>query len=106
MSTYLIGFETKKGEFTNDKTGELIAYNNRTLKCVTNDGNNANNFGFSGFKVKMKMPDIAGSLGVSENDGSVDSSLKNLFNKEIQLIYAPINDEMTVVGFRPVFKKS
>lgn len=106
MSTYLVGFERKKGEFVNDKTGELVNYDNRVLKFITDDGNNENNFGFSGFKVKMKMVDVARSLGVSENGNAVDTSLKNLFNNEIVLIYAPVNDEMTIVGFRPILKKS
>lgn len=106
MSTYLIGFERSKGEFPNDKTGELISYDNRLLKCVTDDGNNENNFGFSGFEVKMKMSDVANSLGVSENGNAVDTSLKNLSCKEIEIIYAPRKNVMTVVGFRPVLKKS
>lgn len=106
MSTYLIGVGLRKGEFTNEKTGELINYDNRLLRCVTDDGKDSNNLGFTGFEIKMKMTDIAHSLGVSENDSAVDTSLKNLFNKEIQLIYAPLNNVMTVVGFRPVLKRS
>lgn len=106
MSTYLVGFERKKGEFPNEKTGEIINYDNRLLKCITDDGANKDNFGFSGFEVKMKMVDVANSLGVSENGDSVDTSLKNLFRKEIEFIYAPRNNAMTVVGFRPVLKKS
>lgn len=54
----------------------------------------------------MKMAEVARSLGVSENGNAVDTSLKNLFNNEIVLIYAPVNDEMTIVGFRPILKKS
>ena len=106
MSTYLVGFGRRKGEFANDKTGELISYDNRLLRCVTDDGKDKDNFGFMGFEVKMKMADVADSLGVSENGQSVDSSLNNLCRKEIELIYAPRNNVMTVVGFRPVLKKS
>ena len=106
MSTYLVGFERRIGEFPNDKTGELISYDNRLLRCVTNDGQNKDIFGFSAFEVKMKMSDIADSLGVSANGEAVDTSLKNLFRKEIEIVYAPRNNVMTVVGFRPVFTKS
>lgn len=105
MSTYLVGVEPKKGEFANDKTGELISYNNRLLNCVTDDGQNADNFGFSVFQVKLKMAEVAFSLGVPERDDSVDSALKNLCKKEIEFINAPKNGTLTVVGFRPVFKK-
>lgn len=105
MSTYLVGFETKKGDFTNDKTGESIAYNNRLLNCVTDDGQNANSFGFSCFQVKLKLAEVANSFGVPERDDAVDSALKNVFKKEIEFINAPKNGALAVVGFRPVFKK-
>ena len=106
MSTYLVGFDTKKGEFTNDKTGESIAYSNRSLNCVTDDGQNANSFGYSCFQVKkIKMSEIAFSLGVPERDDAVDTALKNLLKKEIELINAPKNGTLTIVGLRPVFKK-
>ena len=106
MSTYLVGFEVKKGTFTNDKTGELICYDNRLLRCVTDDGNNNDNFGFSGFEIKMKMSDIAESLGISAIDDTVNTSLKNLFRKRIDIVYAPRNNVMTVVAIRPVLSKS
>lgn len=105
MSTYLVGFETKKGEFSNDKTGELINYNNRLLNCVTDDLQNAESFGFSCFQVKLKMAEIAFSLGVPERDDAVDTAIKNLFKKEIEFINSPKNGVLSVVGFRPVFKK-
>lgn len=105
MSTYLVGYETKKGSFANDKTGELIAYNNRLLNFVTDDGQTAGNFGFSGFQVKFKLAEVADSLGVPERDESVDTALKSVCKKEIELINAPKNGTLTVVGFRPVFKK-
>lgn len=105
MSTYLVGFDIKKGDFVNDKTGELIAYNNRVLKCVSDDGQNATSFGFSGFDVKLKMPEVALSLGVPERDDAVDTALKNINKKEIEFINAPKNGTLSVVGFRPVFNK-
>lgn len=105
MSTYLIGFEIKQGEFPNEKTGEIVPYNNRILKCVTDDGQNGTNFGFSGFEVKLKMSDVAFSLGVPERDESVDTALKNINKKEIEIKSAPKNGTLAVVGFRPVIKK-
>ena len=78
MSTYLVGVEPKKGEFTNDKSGEPIKYNNRLLNCVTDDLQDTNSFGFSCFQVKLKMAEIACSLGVSERDDAVDTALKNI----------------------------
>lgn len=106
MSTYLVGFERRKGEFANEKTGELIGYDNRMLRFITDDGHNKDNFGFAGFELKMKMSDIAESLGVPATGEAVDTSLKNLFRKEVDIIYAPRNNVMTVVGIRPVLSKS
>lgn len=104
MATYLVGFEVKKGQFTNDNGG-VVDYNNRSLNCVTDDGQNANNFGFSCFQIKLKISEIALSLGVPERDDAVDTALKNIFKKEIEFINAPKNGTLSVVGLRPVFKK-
>ena len=105
MSTYLIGYEIKKGSFANSQTGDIIDYNNRLLKCKTNDGNDSNNFGYSGFEIKMKMSEVADSLGVADNDMAVNSALSKFLDKEIEFRYAPKNNVMAVAGFRPVFKK-
>lgn len=105
MSTYLVGCEPKKGEFPNEKTGEIISYNNRLLNCVTDDGQKPEDFGYSCFQVKLKMAEVAYSLGVPETDDAVNSALKNLCKKEIEFINAPKNGVLAIVGLRPVFKK-
>ncbi|MDE6670654.1 MAG: hypothetical protein K2K16_00505 [Ruminococcus sp.] len=105
MSTYLVGVEPKKGDFTNKDTGEVIRYNNRLLNCVTDDLQNADSFGFSCFQVKLKVSEIALSLGVSERDEAVDTALKNICKNEIEFINAPKNGTLSVVGIRAVFKK-
>lgn len=101
MSTYLVGFEVKKGQF-NNSSGESVDYNNRLLNCVTDDGQGSNSFGFSTFQVKLKMSEVAFSLDVPERDDSVDAALKNIF---LEFINAPKNGVLSVVGFRPIFKK-
>ena len=105
MSTYLVGFEKKSGEFANEKTGELISYDNRLLNCITDDGQNDKSYGFSCFQVKLKMSEIACSLGVPERDDSVDTALKTMCKKEIEFINAPKNGTLAIVGVRSVFKK-
>ncbi len=105
MSIYLVGYEPKKGEFPNEKTGEIISYNNRLLNCVTDDGQKPEDFGYSCFQVKLKMADVAYSLGVPEKDEAVDSALKSVFKKEIEFINAPKNGSLAIVGLRSVFKK-
>jgi len=105
MSIYLVGVEPKKGEFPNEKTGEIISYNNRLLNCVTDDGQKADDFGYSCFQVKLKLSEVAFSLGVPEKDEAVNSALKSLCKKEIEFINAPKNGTLAIVGLRPVFKK-
>lgn len=100
MATILIGYEVRKGEFTNPKTGELIPYNNRILRAITNDGEDNNNVGYSAFEEKIKLSDLASWLGISENDASVDNLLKQTINKPVEFKRAPRNGEFAVVGFK------
>lgn len=100
MATILIGYEVRKGEFPNPKTGELIPYNNRILKAITNDGEDNHNVGYSAFEEKLKLSELSSWLGVSENDASVDSLLKQSINKPVEFKRAPRNGEFSVVGFK------
>lgn len=102
--TVLIGYEIKTGKFPNEKTGELINYNNRILRFITDTGATSDNIGFSPFEVKLKMEDIAKSLGIGQNDNYVNDTLNKYLNKEFDVIYAPRNGSMVCVGIRP--KKS
>lgn len=100
MATILIGYEVRKGEFTNPKTGELIPYNNRNLRAITNDGEDDNNVGYSAFEEKLKLSDLAKWLGLKETDIGVDTLLKQSINKPVEFKRAPRNGEFTVVGFK------
>lgn len=102
MSTYLIGFGISQGDFLNDKK-ETVSYSNRVLRCATDNSQDNLNFGFSCFEVKVKTSALAKSLGISERDDAVDSALKNLYKKQIELVYAPVKNELTVIGIRPVY---
>ena len=102
--TILIGYEIKTGTFTSDKSGEVIPYNNRFLRFITDSGSKEDNVGFSQFIVKTKLADLAGYLGIAANDNLVNDVLKNNLHREFELAWAPINDTMQCVGLRP--KKS
>lgn len=101
MSTIFIGYEIRKGEFPNSKTGEVIPYDNRILRAITDDGADATNFGFSGFEEKIKTSELALWLGVSEKGDFVNERLKQLINKPVEFKRAPRNGEFVVVGFKP-----
>ena len=94
----LIGYEIKSGTFPNEKTGELISYNNRVLRFITNDGETKDNIGYAPFEVKFKMADLAKSLGVGEGDGFVNDCLSTNLHKEFEIHWRPVNGSMTCVG--------
>ena len=100
MITKLIGFEISKGSFTNEKTGEVIDYSNRTLLCITDVGEDSKHVGFAPFEEKkIKMSNLASWLHVQENDSAVDNALKALIGKPVEFARAPRNGELVVVGF-------
>ena len=99
--TILIGYEIKSGSFPNEKTGELIPYNNRELRFITDAGATKDNIGFASFKEKFKMKDLAACFGVAENDKFVNDVLNQSLHKEFELSYAPRNDGMVCVAARP-----
>lgn len=101
MSTIFLGFERSIGSLTSDKTGEVINYSNRYLKFATDDGNTDKTFGYSYFEFKkVKMSVLAESFGVKEDDEAVDTVLKSLKLKPVEVVIAPRNNELTCVGIR------
>lgn len=102
MSTILIGFERRVGSFTDKSTGEVVAYSNRILRAITDDGADNDNLGFSAFEEKLKMKDLAAYLNVKDDDISVDNVLKSLINKAVDFKRAPRDGTFQVVGFKAV----
>lgn len=98
--TVLIGYEIKTGRFPNEKTGELIPYNNRVLRFITDSGTSLDNIGFSQFEVKLKMEEVARCFGIGLNDQYVNETLSKNLHKEFEVLWAPKNGSMTCVGFR------
>lgn len=90
----LIGFEVSKGEFTTEK-GEKLAYNNRIIKCITNEERN-NLYGFDFCEFKVKAEDVAKMLGCVQNDEAINSMLDSCFG----LFFEP---KFTVIKGKPVF---
>lgn len=98
--TVLIGFEIRSGSFPNEKTGELVPFNNRVLRFITDSGVTSENIGFSQFEVKLKMEDVAKCFGIGKNDQYVNETLAKNLHKEFEVLWAPKNGSMTCVGFR------
>lgn len=103
MKTVFIGFTRKVGSFTNRDTGELVEYNNRELRFITDSAPNSDVVGFSSFSVpKMKLEQIAQILKVQKNDEAVDNALKALISQEVNTQFAPVGDSMSLVWFSKV----
>lgn len=94
----LIGFDpTTKGIFEDE--GKKIAYNNRLLKCITD--NVADNFvGLDFCEFKLKLSELAKFFGCAETDEAVDTMLNTYLDWEFEPIYAIIKGKPTLNGLK------
>ncbi len=100
-STKFIGYEISKGDFTNEKTGEVIEYSNRNLTFITDTGADEKHVGFAPFQhKKVKMVQLASWLNVKDDDKAVDNALNSMIGKPVTLDLAPRNGELALVGIR------
>ncbi len=76
----VIGYEKKKGTFINEKTGDLIDYDNINLHTITDEYKNI--VGFSSSVLKIKSKDFEGITGFKSPD--------ELLDKEVTLGYIPV----------------
>lgn len=87
----VIGYETKKGTFSNEKTGEVIDYDNINIYTITDQ--NKNVVGCSSSSIKIKSKEFEAITGCkSPND---------LIDKEVMLNYIPIgnNVQLSSISF-------
>ncbi len=100
----LVGFNSMSGQLKSDKTGELIDWSNRTLRCITDDNLNSGDFGFALLEQKLKKSDVCKSLGLNSNstDKSVNDALCKLLNSKIEFIAGRVGKEIKINGFKVV----
>lgn len=109
ITTLLIGYTRNVGQFPSKDTGELVDYSHRIVRFITNSGATTatpgkENIGYSQFSEKIKRSELAGILGVPDDDKAVDAALDNLLQKEVITSFAPVGEKMTLVYFAPVPK--
>lgn len=86
MSIKCVGYEVKKGTFTNEATGEVINYDN-TLIYYTNDDVEGVTGAFCG-SLKIKNPQLAKVLrGLSVDD---------IVGCEIRPVYSPYGSRVVL----------
>lgn len=100
----IVGFNSMNGQFTSDKTGEVINWSNRTLYCITDNDLKKNEFGFAVFEQKLKKSQVCASLGFDENSSekAVDDALCKLLESKIEFTFGRVGDEIKVNGFKVV----
>lgn len=82
----VIGYEVKKGTFTNDKTGEVIDYDNINLYTITDQHTNV--VGCSSSVLKIKSKDFEKITG--------HKTPENLIEKEVTLNYIPVGNNVVL----------
>lgn len=95
MSIQCVGYEVKKGSFTNDTTGEIIDYDN-TIIYYTNDGVE-NVCGCYCGQNKVKNSELKKVLG--------GFSISDIVGHEIKPSYAPYGNRVVLTSIDVVWRK-
>ena len=97
----LIGFEAQSGDFVSKESGEVIAWSNRLLRCVTDENLGNREYGLKIVEQKLKTTLVIKSLGLNENSSeeNVDNALRNLLNRNIIFKIGLVKDKYEIVGF-------
>ena len=82
----VVGFETKKGSFTNQQTGEVIDYDNLIIYYVSDLKEEVE--GLYSSEIKIKSKDIKKILG--------DIKPSEMINKEIIPYYIPVGNSVVL----------
>ena len=88
----VVGYEKKKGSFTNQQTGEVIVYDNVILYCINDHVENVQGCYVS--EIKVKSSDFAKICSGYEPD--------DLINKEIKPYYAPYGNRVKLSSIEVV----
>lgn len=98
MATKFIGFKRKKGSFTNEKTGELVSYDNYSLYFIT--GGVPDIVGYYPSDYKIKGDVICQVLGLDSRagDNAVIQHLQSLVNNDVVLTVLNVDDKPVITG--------
>lgn len=98
MATKFIGFKRKNGTFTNEKTGELVSFDNYDLYFIT--GSVPDIVGYYPSEYRVKGNIIRQILGYDSKVGDdiVLSGLHDMVNKDVLLSVLSVDDKPVVTG--------
>lgn len=106
MSIQFIGFGISKGTFDTDR-GEKREYDNRLLRCITNDGLKIGDKGFMAVdEMKVKTEVLATSFNCKI--GEVDLYLESALGQECEIQWGVLSGKPCITGlkFKTLDKKS
>lgn len=98
MATKFIGFKRKNGTFTNDKTGEVVAYDNYDLFLITGNVPDVSGYYPSAYKIKGNVIRQIVGLDSSAGDADVQRLLHDMINQEVLLNVLNVDDKPVVTG--------
>lgn len=98
MSIQFIGVGVSKGTMDGDN-GKKFDYDNRLIRCITNEGMNSDDYGFMAMKeVKIKTSVLCQSIGCMPKD--LDTYLQSALGQEVEFKYGVIKGVSVVTGLK------
>ena len=98
MATKFIGFKRKNGSFTNDKTGEVVQFDNYDLFFITGSVPEIVGYYPSEYRIKGNVIRQVLGLDSSAVDSDVLTQLHDMINNEVLLSVLNVDDKPTVTG--------
>lgn len=102
MATKFIGFKRKNGSFTNEKTGEVVQFDNYDLFFITGSVPDIVGYYPSEYRIKGNVIRQVLGLNVNAGDSDVLSLLHDTINKEVMLSVLSVDDKPVVTGLIPL----
>lgn len=102
----LIGFEFQSGNFTAEKTGEVIEWGNILCRIVTDEDLKPAEYGLNIAEVKVKAVNIASSLGIQKFEYTTAKTtelvqaLQKILNKNIDFTLSLVKGTYTITGIK------
>lgn len=98
MSTKFIGYKRKNGSFTNEKTGEVILYDNYDLYFITGEVPDVIGYYPSSYKVKGNIVRQILGMPSEVGDDEVIKILHCMVNKDVMLSVLNVDDKPVLTG--------
>lgn len=93
MATKFIGYKRKNGSFTNEKTGEVVSYDNYDLYFITGGVPEITGYYPSSYKIKGNSVRQILGMNAQVGDNEVLATLSRMVNKDVLLSVLNVDDK-------------